>query len=283
MSRSLQDMVIAITGASGGIGSATAIACARAGMNVAISARRTDRLERVADEIRRLGRHAMVMRCDVGSDSDVMEFVARANRELGRLDAVFANAGYGFEAAAADMTATELRDIFEVNFFGTMRVIWAAVPLFRTQRSGHILITSSAVGRFTLPFYSAYTATKAAQVQVGRAMRAELAPEGIEVSTVHPITTQTDFFEVSAMKSGRRQIPLEQQIPRFFIQPPERVAEAIVRCLRSPRGEVWTCRSARLLAALLTACPSVADLVMRREAAKRRRWLAEYALPDHAE
>lgn len=278
--RQLDDRVIAITGASSGIGHATALACAHAGMDVALSARRVDLLESLAARIRALGRRAFCLACDVASEEQVNRFIAESHRELGRLDAVLANAGYGFEAGVADMSDAQLREIFEVNFHGTLRVIRAALPIFRAQRGGHILITSSAVGRFTLPYYAAYTATKAAQTHIGRALRVELAPERIDVSTIHPITTTTDFFEVSAARSGRRSIPLARQVSSLFIQSPERVADAIVRCLKRPVSEVWTCHSARLLGGLLTISPRLADFFMSREAARRRQWLSEYAISE---
>ncbi len=278
--QTLHDRVIVITGASTGIGRATARACARAGMDVAVSARRLNLVEALAGEIRTLGRRAFASTCDVRHDEEVAAFVSSAHSALGRVDAVLANAGFGFEAGVADMTDAQLREIFEVNFYGTMRVIRAAVPIFRARRGGHILITSSAVGRFTLPYYAAYTATKAAQTHIGRALRVELAPECIDVSTIHPITTTTDFFEVSAARSGRKSIPLSRQVSSLFIQPPERVANAIVRCLRRPVPEVWTCHSARLLGGLLTISPRLADFLMSREAARRRQWLAEFAISD---
>lgn len=269
MARELHDRAICILGASSGIGRATALACAQAGMNVAVAARRRDPLQTLAAEIERAGRRPLVVECDVARDSDVNGAVRVSLDAFGRLDAVLANAGHGLEGCAADLSDEAVRRLFEVNFFGTLRAIRAAVPLFRAQRAGHLLITSSSLSRATLPFLGAYAATKAAQTQVARSLRVELAPEGIDVSVIHPITTVTEFFDVSAAASGRSRRGVPPGVPRFLIQSPERVARAIVRCLRRPVPEVWTSHLARLGSGLLIAFPKLQDAFLRRQLHQR--------------
>ncbi len=273
--RDLQGRVICITGASAGIGRATALACARAGMDVVLGARRIDRLEALSREIESLGRRAVPMECDVASDADVEALVAAGLSRFGRLDAVLANAGYGLEHSVADSSMEQWRDIFDVNLYGTLRVIWATVPHFRQRQGGHILITSSCVSRFVIPYYSAYGATKASQTQMARSLRLELEPEGIDVSVVHPITTETEFFDVAADRSNRAPEGVPSHTPRLFVQPADRVARAIVRCLHKPVPEVWTSHVTRFAAAAMVAFPRFPDLLFRREAAYRRRRMAE--------
>jgi short-subunit dehydrogenase len=103
-------------------------------------------------------------------------------------------------------------------------------------------------------------------------MRFELEPHGIEVSSVHPVTTMTEFFEQSAARSGLnasgRKVP--DHAPKLFVQPPERVARAIVACLKRPRSEVWTSLLVRLSAGVITAFPWVFDAACRREARRSR-------------
>jgi len=148
----------------------------------------------------------------------------------------------------------------------------AAKRLISDQRPGHLLMCSSCLAKFTLPFFSAYSATKAAQNHFCRAMRLELARYKIEVSSVHPITTTTEFFEVSNQLSGKADntSTVPDHASKMFVQPPERVARAIVRCLRNPRPEVWTSHIVRSVAGVMTAFPRFFDLVVRKQAKGRR-------------
>ncbi len=268
MPRDLQGQVIVITGASSGIGAATAIECAQAGMDVVLNARRAERLEAVAAEVERAGRRSVIVPGDVTDDGITERMLDAAESGLGRFDAVFANAGYGMDRAAVEMTGEELRHIFNVNFFAAADLVNAAARrLLKQGRPGHLLMCSSCVAKFTLPNHSAYSATKAAQSHLCRAMRIELEPHGIHVSGVYPITTETEFHQVSQRRNGRetrRAVP--GHAPRFFVQRPERVARAIVACLRRPRPEVWTSFTTRAAAAAMTLFPGFLDMVMRRAA-----------------
>ncbi|MFW5653004.1 MAG: SDR family NAD(P)-dependent oxidoreductase [Planctomycetota bacterium] len=278
--RDLTNRVICITGASAGIGRATALACARAGMDVVVSARREDRLVEVAMEIGKIGRRALAVVADVGDDESVNRLIERSHQHFGRLDAVLANAGYGIEGNELDLSDETVRQIFEVNFFGSLRVMRAAIPIFREQGHGHLLMTSSCLARFPLPYYGHYAATKAAQSQIGLALRLELRPENIHVSTVYPITTVTEFFDVVAEQSQLPKGGILDHAPKFFVQPADRVADAIVKCLRRPRAEVWTSQIVRLSAGLMNVWPWLYDRVMRNQAARRRLVLTEPAVHD---
>lgn len=268
--RELRQKVICITGASAGIGKATALACAREGMRVVVSARREDRLTELSDQINAAGGEAIPVVCDVASDEQVNTLVQRTLDHFGQLDAVLANAGYGLEQASATFNEHDWRQIFEVNFWGTMRVIGASAPILQAQGHGHILITSSCLSRFTLPYYSAYSATKASQTQVARSMRLELAPDGIDVSVVHPIATRTEFFDKTAKASGTEHVGVPQHAPKMFVQPPERVAKAIVKCLRKPVPEVWTSHLTRVGVSLMVLFPWFPDMLFKKEATRGR-------------
>ena len=255
-----------ITGGSSGIGAACAREMARAGMDIALVTRRADRLEAVAGEIRALGRRAASVVADVSVAGHEREVLDGAVRALGRVDVVFANAGYGQERPVLEMDETELRAMFETNFFSSVALLREAARRMVDARSGgHLLMCSSVVAKFALPGMGAYSATKAAQAMVCRAMRTELEPHGIAVSSVHPVTTRTEFFRESARRSGRdahEDVPAHA--PKLFVQPPERVARAVVSCLRRPCPEVWTSHLVRLSAALFTAFPGMLDPVLRR-------------------
>lgn len=257
---------IAITGASSGIGRATAIACARAGMPVALGARRVDKLESAVQEIRRAGGLAIAVAMNVDRPEECESLVARAHGEFGSLYAVFANAGYGLERPIASTTDAELRAIFETNFFGTMNTIRPALGRMQAAGPGHILICSSCLAKIGTPFVGAYSATKAAQDHIARALRIELNGAGIAVSSVHPIGTRTEFFERKSGESGR---DLMTSPPTMFTQSAETVASAVVRQLRRGRGgEVWTSLPTRLAFAAMNAFPGIGDWVLRRYAAK---------------
>ncbi|MHC4414948.1 MAG: SDR family NAD(P)-dependent oxidoreductase, partial [Planctomycetota bacterium] len=268
MPRDLGQKVIVITGASSGIGEATALECAKARMNVVLHARRAEKLEAVAEEVRRAGAEAHSVVGDVTEDGMSLRLLDAACERFGRFDAVFANAGYGIDRPAVEVSGDELRRIFEVNFFAAVDLVnEAARRLLAEGRGGHLLMCSSCLAKFTLPHYSAYSATKAAQSHVCRAMRIELEPRAIHVSCVHPITTVTEFFAVAQEQSGRKgEVGVPGHSPGLFVQPPQRVARAVVRCLRRPRPEVWTSHTVRAVAAAVTMFPSLMDVVMRRAA-----------------
>lgn len=278
MAIDLRDKPIAITGASSGIGKASAIACARAGMSLAIGARRLDKLEAVAREIGQHGGKAIAIELDVTSDEQSRAFIEKAEADLGPLHAVFANAGFGFDRPGHETTDEQMREIFEVNFFGTLRVIQPAIERFIAQRAGHVLICSSSIGKMAIPGYGAYCATKAAQWHVGRAMRHELKPLGIDVSTVHPIGTSTEFSQEARRRSGGES--LLANTPKALIQPPERVARAVVACLRKPRTEVWTSLPSRLGLGAMSTFPGLGDIVLDRFARKQAEMNRRAQRPD---
>jgi short-subunit dehydrogenase len=230
-------------------------------------------LTAVAQSIRAMGRRVETVEIDVAAPNASNALLDAAERAFGRFDVVFANAGYGMERAHHDTPESDLRHMFEVNFFAsTDLVTQAAKRLIAADRRGHLLMCSSCLAKFTLPYYGAYAATKAAQGMMCRAMRFELEPHGIEVSSVHPVTTVTEFFEQSAARSGLQATgsKVPDHAPKFFVQPPERVAKAIVRCLKRPRSEVWTSLAVRLAAGFITAFPGMFDGACRREAARSR-------------
>ncbi len=260
---------ILITGASSGIGLATALACARIGMPVALAARRKDRLDEAVTKIMQSGGKAIAIRCDVVSKADCDEALRQTVGTFGSVYAIFANAGYGYEAPVATMDESKLRDIFEVNFYGSLNIIRAALPHLLANRAGHVLWCSSGLSKISLPNFAAYSATKAAQDHFGRALRIEILGTGVHSSTVHPITTETEFSTGVEAASGKSRGTL--RTPRSARQSAETVADAVVKCLRSPKGEVWTSFSARASLALATLFPELADRVL----AKRHRGLME--------
>jgi short-subunit dehydrogenase len=250
--------VIAITGASAGIGRATALRMAREGAAVAICARRADRLDAVAAEIAGAGGQALSMTADVTRAEDMELFVSRSVERFGRLDVIMCNAGFGIAGAIDDITPDQMRKIMHVNYTGTYHATRAALPLFRRQGSGHVIIVSSIVGKRGVPYMGAYSATKFAQVGLAECLRSELVGTGIHVSVVYPVSTETEFFDVMSRETGTA--VTRAGGPRQSV---EAVAEAIARAIHRPIPEVYPHAKSRALVILNALAPGFTDRVVK--------------------
>lgn len=262
---------IFITGASSGIGRVTAIACARAGMPVFVTARRRDLLDALAAEITTGGGRAVAHDLDVRDPGACAHAIEACVGAFGSVYAVFANAGYGIEAPVHKMNDQEIREMFDTNLFGSLNVIRPALPRMIEARSGHILMCSSALSRMSIPFFSVYSATKAAQNHLCRAMNLELAEFRIRASSVHPVSTDTNFFAACRRLSGGPDYKLVRHAPELFTQKPEKVVRKIVKCLRRPTPEVWTSQAVRFGMTFAEAAPWLTDLFLMRMVRERRR------------
>ena len=250
--------VIAITGASSGIGRATALRLARDGASVAICARRRDRLDVVAGEIVAAGGTSLAVTADVTKPEDMQAFVTATVERFGRLDVMICNAGYGLYGEIDRVSAEQMRALMDVNFFGTFHAARAALDVFRRQRRGHTIIVSSIVGRRGIPFMAPYSATKFAQVGLAECLRAELVGTDVHVSVVYPISTETEFFGVMTRHSG---FATRAHGPR---QSPESVADAIARAIARPVPEIYPYRLAKGLSVLSVIAPAFCDRLTKR-------------------
>jgi 3-oxoacyl-[acyl-carrier protein] reductase len=260
MKRQLQDMVVAITGASAGIGKALAQQLAARGSKLSLCARRLERLEELN---RQLGGGHLCVQADVAKREDCEQFVRRTHEYFGRIDTLVCNAGYGFVRTVAETSAEEMRHIFETNVFGTTDCIRAAVPLMEKQSErdgwrGQLMIVSSAAARRGLPFFGPYAATKYAQLGLAEALRVELKPVGIAVTSVHPVGTNTEFFEVAEQQTGVRR-PMTDQKTR---QSADTVARKMVKGIERPTTELWPLRPARWGCGIATLVPGIVDHFM---------------------
>ncbi len=261
MSRIIQDMVVVITGASAGIGKALAEQLSARGAKLVLTARRLDRLEELNEA---LGGKHLVIATDVSRQQDCAELIQRSADHFGRIDTLVCNAGYGMVRRIHDMTRREMLDIFATNVLGTTDCIRAAVPIMMKQTPrdgwrGQVMIVSSAAARRGLPYFGAYSATKASQLSIAEAMRVELRPRGIAVTSVHPIGTDTDFFTTAERLSGKR-IPKRSAVE--IHQSPEKVACKMIRGIRHPKPEVWPNRPMRWLLNLGIMLPGLTDWAM---------------------
>lgn len=233
--QALTDKVIAITGATAGIGAATARALVAEGASVALGARRTERLDALQQE---LGDGVVTVEMDVRDPDASQRLIAAAIDRFDRLDALVANAGIGAYGGIMDLTDDQLRDMMDTNVAGTVWPIRAAVPHFRAAGRGDIVIVASVAGLRGGDDEAVYAATKFAQVGLAGALDRELREQHIRVSTLCPGGVATEF----AMGAGRTpDMPGLDEMLR-----PEDVADAVVTVLRQPatmRTLLWSMRS----------------------------------------
>jgi NADP-dependent 3-hydroxy acid dehydrogenase YdfG len=195
--RSLEGTVIAITGASSGIGRATARLLVEAGAVVVLGARRLDRLTELVDELG--ADHALAVQLDVTDPDQNREFITTAVTTFGKLDSVIANAGVGHYGGITDTADEDIVSMIDVNYAGTIWTIRAAVPELRKNKGGDIIIVSSVAGLRGGADEAVYAGTKHAQIGLAGSLDRELQPEGIRVSAICPAGVQTEF----AIGSGR--------------------------------------------------------------------------------
>jgi NADP-dependent 3-hydroxy acid dehydrogenase YdfG len=177
---------VLITGASSGIGRAMAIEYAKRGAHVMAVARRESELSSLCRQIEGAGGKASFMVCDVADANAAKDVVQKAERELGSLDMVVANAGVGHAAHATRLTLEDVSRTIDINIKGAFATLLAAVPIMLAQKHGHLVGVSSLAGRRALPGGGAYCASKAALSVFMETLRIDLAPAGIDVTDVQP-------------------------------------------------------------------------------------------------
>jgi NADP-dependent 3-hydroxy acid dehydrogenase YdfG len=233
LSADLAGQIIAVTGASSGIGEATALACARAGATVSLAARRTDRIEALAAQIADEGGEGLAVTTDVSDERQARSFIERTHAELGRLDVLVNNAGVMLLGPIEDAPTEEWRRMIDANVFGVLYCTHAALPLMRAQGSGHILTVSSVAGRVVRAGSGVYNLTKWGIGAFSEALRQEAAPYGIRVTLIEPGMVATE------LASHNRPEVREQMAKRFqgvTALRPEEIADAIVFAIAQPRN-----------------------------------------------
>jgi NADP-dependent 3-hydroxy acid dehydrogenase YdfG len=224
--------VLVITGASTGIGAATARRAAEFGYRLVLAARSEDKLASLAEELGGEDR-AVAARCDVTDWDDQQALVATALDRYGRLDAYFANAGFGAKRGFLEESVEHWRAMIDTNVYGAALSIRASLPHFREQNRGHMLLTSSVAGRRALPG-SLYSATKHAVTAMGEALRQELFETDIKVTLVEPGAVDTPFFEnrpAGALEAD----DIARAVMFALTQPPHvDVNEVLVRPIHQP-------------------------------------------------
>jgi NADP-dependent 3-hydroxy acid dehydrogenase YdfG len=221
--------VVLVTGASSGIGAATARAASQAGARVVLVARREERIRQLAEELG--DAVAMAVPCDVTDHAQIKTAVHTALDKFGRIDVLVNNAGQGLQAPIDAIDPDDFRALLELNLVAPLVTMQAVLPMMREQGSGSIVNVGSGIIWSTLPGSGAYSASKAGLQKLSAIARAELADAGIAVSMMFPSITETEF-----VKTVRGSVDDALQLEAASgLQPqsPERVADAILDLIRS--------------------------------------------------
>jgi NAD(P)-dependent dehydrogenase (short-subunit alcohol dehydrogenase family) len=230
----LDSQVVLITGASSGIGEALALELASRGARVALLARRIERLEGVARQIRAAGGEALVVAADVTRDGDLEAAVAKTAATFGRLDAAVANAGFGVNGPLVRLAIDDYRRQMETNFFGVLRTIYASVEELKKTR-GLLVLIGSVSGYVGLPGTSAYAASKFALRGLAESITDELYPFGVAVTQVNPGFIDSD---IRSLDNHGRASGVEDPVPSWLQMPRAVAARRIARAMSRRRREL---------------------------------------------
>jgi NADP-dependent 3-hydroxy acid dehydrogenase YdfG len=226
----IEGKVVAITGASSGIGEATALLLASRGAKLALGARRLDRLESLASRIVASGGEAVLLRTDVRRRDDLAALVNLALERFDKIDVLVNNAGIGPISLLDDLRVEEWEEMIDVNIKGVLYGIAAALPVFRTQGFGHFVNTASTAGLITRPTMAVYSGTKFAVRAISEGLRQE-AGDKLRVTIITPGFVRTDFIETVNNPVVKAQ--LEEARDKFAI-PPDAIARAIAFAVEQP-------------------------------------------------
>lgn len=260
MFRKLSDCIVVITGASSGIGKATALKFANKQANLVLGARRIEALEEVAEECREAGGKAICIQTDVTDEQAVKELARKAIDEFGRIDIWVNNAGVTLFSKFEETPPEAFRQVVETNLFGYVHGARAALPYFREQKHGILINNASFIGKVGAPYLSAYCVSKFGVVGLGESLRMELreTPD-IHVCTILPASIDTPLFQNAANYTGRAVKPMDP------VYSPDDVAEAIVSCARRPRREIVVGTAGKQSLLMRTAFPPYAEKKLARK------------------
>jgi short-subunit dehydrogenase len=253
----IKGKVVIVTGASSGIGEATARQFGREGARLVLAARRIDRLESLAQDINAMGTGAetLVVQADLSKLEEIQALIRQTLDRFGRIDILVNNAGFGRLDWLENLDP--LKDIeaqFDVNVLGVVQTTRQALPVMIKQRAGHIINMGSMAGLVATPTYSIYAACKHAVHGFSEALRREVKPWGIDVSMIYPGGVTTEFGQHAGIKRKT-----QATTPKFMLLSAEDVGRAVVQLVRRPRA-MWILPWLWSVTALLNKLfPSVVD------------------------
>ncbi len=233
----INEKVVLITGATAGIGLASAKRFAVEGARLVLAARTADTLEQIADEIRQLNVETIAWPTDMRNRAEVERLVDTAFQRFGQIDILINNAGQAAAGTIAEVSIDDFRQIFDLNVLGPLYAMQAVIPRMRQNGGGLIINISSMVSKMHIPGLGTYAATKAALNILSDTARQELQPENIRVITVYPRMTATDFGKNSL---GNRQMRTSQRSgSSMVLDSAESVAEKILEAAQKEPAEQY--------------------------------------------
>ena len=254
----MEKQVMVITGASSGIGAATARRLAQEGVRLTLAARRQERLQEVGKEVERLGSEVMVVPTDVTHRAEIHGMVQATLDRWGRIDVLFNNAGMSYSGQFVDLDPDGMRTEVMVNLMAVIDCAQAVLPTMLRQKSGHIINTASLAGLVALPGSSIYCASKFGVFGFSDALRRELRGAGVHVSTFCPGYTPSELNPpLKAHAEGRPNAP---RLPGLM--PTAYVADQLARLAYRPRRLVILPKSWRVLILVAYLFPGIADVLV---------------------
>ncbi|HJR81753.1 MAG TPA: SDR family oxidoreductase [Anaerolineales bacterium] len=253
----IKGKVVIVTGASSGIGEATARQFGKGGAKVVLAARRVERLEALAQEIQAMGTGAetLVVPADLSKLEDIKSLIDQTLERFGRIDVLVNNAGFGRLDWLENLDPVkDIKAQFDVNVLGVIQTTRQALPVMIKQRSGHIINMCSMAGLVATPTYTIYAACKHAVHGFSEALRREVKPWGIDVSMIYPGGVTTEFGQHAGIKRKTK-----ATTPKWLLLSAEDVGRAVVELVRSPRA-MWIIPWAWSVTALINKLfPSFVD------------------------
>ena len=225
-----KNKVILITGASSGIGKETAIKFAKLGANIILVARKKDKLEQVANELKKFNVIILVYQCDISKKDQVKEMSKTVLEKFESVDILVNNAGFAIYGAVSDLTIDEIESQIETNYFGMIYCIKNFLPSMLKKKSGHIVNVESVAASFGLPGIVSYCASKFAMLGFSEGLKHEPKNTGVGITVVSPIMVRTNFFEHPSFENMPKFSPTSLST--------ETVAKAILKAVNSPRLEI---------------------------------------------
>ena len=251
----LRGAVVVVTGASSGIGWETALAFARNGATVVGAARRKDRLEQLAGAIESAGGTALSVECDVSELSQVENLRRTVHETFGRCDVLVNNAGVPGGGPFPELSIEQIERVVQINYLGVLYCTKVFLPGMLEARRGHVVNVASLAGRYAVPGSSVYSSTKHAVVAFSEALYYEVAPQGVQITTVNPSFVRTEGFSMGDL----------EKLPKAIVLEAEQVAEAVVYVVRKNKApEVSVPRWMASMQSVRVLAPPLYRLALRR-------------------
>ncbi|MEM9069175.1 MAG: SDR family oxidoreductase [Myxococcota bacterium] len=260
------NQVVWITGGGSGIGRALALELAKQGASVAVSGRRAHKIEAVAAEVDALGSRGLAVPCDVTDTGAVRDAVARVQQELGGIDVVIANAGFGVAGSFESLSRSDWQRQMDVNVFGLVETVRESLPAVK-ERKGRIVLIGSVAAFLPMAGSIAYAASKAAVHAIGQTLAAELHGTGVSVTTIHPGFVESEIGQVD--NQGQHDPARRDKRPQRFMWTAEKAAETCVRAIHARKRDFVFTGHGRLASFLGRHTPSLTQFLLTREGAKK--------------